>query len=784
MYYIYLAAFFLGCLLNVFAIPSAISTQVLHPHTEAPVHHLTLHPGIHPDEDLSDLNNLKAKKASSLYYVAPPGSTVGGASVVELTHLYPAVSLERSHFVTSVTCDATSTSITVTFADGFSFRTAFDDWKTHRTGFLLISYVPGCGSGTDSLERSFHLISGIVGSQKDRRIVCQAKAIPIHRTIHHDQEIRVHAATYEVKSHQGGEMGADSHSAPPTNTSLVLATPNTRTSDLAVHIYERGFFDFVVKVLKVLKKFYPPAIIIGYVADQFAFNKQVVGRATFDTQQIAPFNGTFESEDDSYLLYRKEFGAVATKRERGGGGTRPRPKPGTNSTSTTDKSIEFLCVGCGIRIDVYLTANLVGTFGSGFVQANVKVEANVTATLVLGIKANYEYSDSKNLTTIQAPIPHASLLIPKILEIGAFAVLDIGLDYKLNLQGLLKTGFFCVWTNVGASLDLKNPSNSALLGNWGVGSNCHRVVDAKVELTMEIVPFVKFGLQIKASVLSDVTDKLSGQLSLVEKVGIKLTAKVSTKPDKCPRGIPKFSGDLTSLLYITATGLTDIPLHDEFLYHLFAICLKWGILRGHRDLTDDNNSDIIDGVGNLLPGPGTGPQDVDNSKPRGTTIRWGTPDTTVTWAESSVLVRNDELNPYSPPGGGFGKSPPWLSQDSVVYATSSGDFLCAASSFITDYGFAKLETMSRVGDGYIELGLGYPANGTAYIVAADTVNTYHLIICSHADGFNHVYVANSTKIRHGLPGIPLDKRMILFGDIPEGEFLCGDPYLTPVVEID
>ncbi|KAJ7640919.1 hypothetical protein B0H17DRAFT_1148873 [Mycena rosella] len=78
--------------------------------------------------------------------------------------------------------------------------------------------------------------------------------------------------------------------------------------------------------------------------------------------------------------------------------------------------------------------------------------------------------------------------------------------------------------------------------------------------------------------------------------------------------------------------------------------------------------------------------------------------------------------------------------------------------------------MSRVGDGYIELGLGYGANGTAYIVAADTVNTYYLIICSHADGFNHVYVVNSTKIRDGLSGISLDKRMALFGIFPMASY--------------
>ncbi|KAJ7136409.1 hypothetical protein C8R43DRAFT_848891, partial [Mycena crocata] len=108
----------------------------------------------------------------------------------------PAVQLGRSHFIKSVTCDAANT-ISVTFHDSRAFHIAVNDWNKHRTGFLLISYVPGCGSGTNTFERSFHLVSGIVPSEKDLRVVCQAKTIPIHETVHHDQEIRIHAATYE-----------------------------------------------------------------------------------------------------------------------------------------------------------------------------------------------------------------------------------------------------------------------------------------------------------------------------------------------------------------------------------------------------------------------------------------------------------------------------------------------------------------------------------------------------------------------------------------------------------
>ncbi|KAJ7031455.1 hypothetical protein C8F04DRAFT_1110316 [Mycena alexandri] len=159
---------------------------------------LTLHPGIHPDDVLSDLENLKAKKANSLYYTSGESSPAYGASIIQVKHLLPAVLLERSTFVTSVTCDIFAETISVTFAHKESFRTALEDWRSHDGGFLLVSYVPSCGVGTESLERSFHLVSRVSSAEPGWRIVCHAKMVPIHETVHPDQEITIHAATFAL----------------------------------------------------------------------------------------------------------------------------------------------------------------------------------------------------------------------------------------------------------------------------------------------------------------------------------------------------------------------------------------------------------------------------------------------------------------------------------------------------------------------------------------------------------------------------------------------------------
>ncbi|KAJ7325844.1 hypothetical protein DFH08DRAFT_1027823 [Mycena albidolilacea] len=124
---------------------------------------LILYPGIniHLDDDLANLNNLKATKAASLYYKSPDdeGSVVCAASTMEVSHMYPAVSLELTKFISSVICRAAENTISLTLADKASFQTAFSDWRTHDSGFLIIPYIEGCGVGIDSYERSAELFT-------------------------------------------------------------------------------------------------------------------------------------------------------------------------------------------------------------------------------------------------------------------------------------------------------------------------------------------------------------------------------------------------------------------------------------------------------------------------------------------------------------------------------------------------------------------------------------------------------------------------------------------------
>lgn len=108
---------------------------------------------------------------------------------------YPAVSLERSMFITSVSCNAASKIMTVAFKDHESWSVAAKDWRTHNQ-FLAITFVDGCGDGPVSAQRSFHLVSRISTSEQNLRIICYMNTIPLEQAIHPEQQFRLHVETY------------------------------------------------------------------------------------------------------------------------------------------------------------------------------------------------------------------------------------------------------------------------------------------------------------------------------------------------------------------------------------------------------------------------------------------------------------------------------------------------------------------------------------------------------------------------------------------------------------
>ncbi|KAJ6625351.1 hypothetical protein B0H10DRAFT_639569 [Mycena sp. CBHHK59/15] len=236
-----------------------------------------------------------------------------GAGIIQLTHLYPAVPLEHSRFISSVACNTVSTSMTVTFIDSMSFQTAFDDWSTHRTGFLLISYVAGCGAGVESSERSFHLVSGIVASRKNLQIVCRAQTLPIHHTVDQDQEIHFHVATYSVN-----DPGPTSGKTPPDTPSELHA--RSFLSDLG---------NFAISL--------SPVAPVFQLVKTYPINSHPRSQSTLSTQSIKAYDSMFIGPDnDAYLLYHRDFNPLKSRASRQTIESRVNDGGKKNSTSTTN----------------------------------------------------------------------------------------------------------------------------------------------------------------------------------------------------------------------------------------------------------------------------------------------------------------------------------------------------------------------------------------------------------------------------------------------------------------
>ncbi|KAJ7748389.1 hypothetical protein B0H16DRAFT_1420684, partial [Mycena metata] len=152
---------------------------------------MVLYPQRHPDDNLADLANLKASPSASLYYE--------GVSAFALLHFpqfkYPAVALERSHFVSATTCSASGNTMTVTFNNPEAWKTAAQDWTQHPEGFVVISYIAGCGHGLSTAERTFHLVTSVRLNEGKLQIICSVSMIPM-TDAHPGHEIKFHMTKY------------------------------------------------------------------------------------------------------------------------------------------------------------------------------------------------------------------------------------------------------------------------------------------------------------------------------------------------------------------------------------------------------------------------------------------------------------------------------------------------------------------------------------------------------------------------------------------------------------
>ncbi|KAJ7147794.1 hypothetical protein C8R43DRAFT_1069199, partial [Mycena crocata] len=315
---------------------------------------------------------------------------------MQLKHKYPTVSLERSRFV-SVTCQPASDTMVVSFDHSKAFNTAVTDWSTHKSGFILISYVAGCGEGTDSSERSFHFVHNFDVSEKDLRITCHIITIPIHHTVDENETIKLHVATYRL------EDPAGPHPRNASQTTASVPEPSSRAISpravVSAPLSKRGWFSNIFAAIKKAVVYVAKTIvrtIIGVATLPLSYRPSLSAR--FGTQNVKPYNSMYRDKP-AYLLYHSESGS---------------------------RSFDLTCPQCGAEFAIFFAGTFEGTFVGGFTQANMGLDMDLSITLALGVHANYKVEGNKDFFTINAFVPGANIVIPAILEVGPAVGLTVG----------------------------------------------------------------------------------------------------------------------------------------------------------------------------------------------------------------------------------------------------------------------------------------------------------------------------------------------------------------------
>ncbi|KAJ7854066.1 hypothetical protein B0H14DRAFT_772762 [Mycena olivaceomarginata] len=173
----------------------------------------TLYPTVHPDTNRADLSHIKGGEGLTMHYHDPYAAfpEIRSFATVQVSgFIHPVILLEHSAHVTSTQCDATTSTITVTFGLRSVWAAALEDWKQHEK-FLLIAYEDSCGLGRSSGERSVHLVHNFTSISDKMQIVAHMSEVPMTDAIHPDREVFIQVTTFDKHD-----------TAPPTPSSAQI----------------------------------------------------------------------------------------------------------------------------------------------------------------------------------------------------------------------------------------------------------------------------------------------------------------------------------------------------------------------------------------------------------------------------------------------------------------------------------------------------------------------------------------------------------------------------------
>jgi hypothetical protein len=160
----------------------------------------------------------------------------------------------------------------------------------------------------------------------------------------------------------------------------------------------------------------------------------------------------------------------------------------------------------------------------------------------------------------------AGFAIPGVFALGTFIDFAVEVGFDVHLSGSVTIGYGCVWSGVGATLDMVSPSNSAILGDWSLGNNCLSIqppATASAAFNVNFTPAVAVSIKLEVSILPGITPQLTADIALVEEISMPFNIQIDTSgSDGCSTASTQvaYSVQLQSQLYIAVTGLPHFVL--------------------------------------------------------------------------------------------------------------------------------------------------------------------------------------------------------------------------------
>lgn len=183
-----------------------------------------LTPAVHPDQNLSHVDNLKIGTSALLYYrqdSSGDGSQAQDASrvsskdtpiaTINIPKLkYPIVQLENSQYIATLVCSVSQA--TIKFSDSNAFRTALADWR-QKNEFVIITYDPSCGDGYEKNERNFILVTNVSADKISLTITAKITHLNIAEAVGGDNIVHVKVGSYTPNSRDGYPTNMAEHTS-------------------------------------------------------------------------------------------------------------------------------------------------------------------------------------------------------------------------------------------------------------------------------------------------------------------------------------------------------------------------------------------------------------------------------------------------------------------------------------------------------------------------------------------------------------------------------------------